>query len=324
MSNSPSITSRRGFLASTTAVAGSLWAGRLTLPGLYAAEPKPKRASKYIDMHTHIGTTWNGNKELTPKGLLEWMDEHDIEKAVLLPLVSPESSSFLLLTEPALKAAKAHPDRFIPFCSIDPRTSVRGGLKGFVDVIKRWVDQGAKGFGEHKVGLNFDDPLMMRVYEACQKVGIPLLFHLDAVRGMDEPGVPRLEHAIATFTKLNFIGHGPGWWASISGDIKTKKELGSYPKGPVVVGGAIDRLMQKYPNIYGDLSAGSGANSISRDKKFGRDFMIRRQDRLMFGTDYLQPGQAVPQFEVFDSLDLPKETQAKVFRKNAERILKLT
>ena len=324
MSNTKSTTSRRGFLASTTTVAGSVLAGRLTLPGLYAAEPKPKRASKYIDMHTHIGTTWNGNKELTPKGLLEWMDEHDIEKAVLLPLTSPESTSFLLLTEPALKAAKDHPDRFIPFCSIDPRTSLRGGLKGFVDVIKRWVDQGAKGFGEHKVGLNFDDPLMMRVYEACQEVGIPLLFHLDAIRGMDEPGLPRLEHAIATFPKLNFIGHGPGWWASISGDIKTKKDLGSYPKGPVVTGGAIDRLMQKYPNIYGDLSAGSGANSISRDKKFGRDFMIRRQDRLMFGTDYLQPGQAVPQFEVFDSLDLPQETQAKVFRKNAERILKLT
>ena len=324
MSNTKSTTSRRGFLASSTTVASSVLAGRLTLPGLYAAEPKPKRVSKYIDMHTHIGTTWNGNKELTPKGLLEWMDEHDIEKAVLLPLTSPESSSFLLLTGPALKAAKDHPDRFIPFCSIDPRTSLRGGLKGFVDVIKRWVDQGAKGFGEHKVGLNFDDPLMMRVYEACQDVGIPLLFHLEAVRGMDEPGLPRLEHAIATFPKLNFIGHGPGWWASISGDIKTKKDLGSYPKGPVVTGGAIDRLMQKYPNIYGDLSAGSGANSISRDKKFGRDFMIRRQDRLMFGTDYLQPGQAVPQFEVFDSLDLPKETQAKVFRKNAERILKLT
>ena len=72
------------------------------------------------------------------------MDEHDVEKAVLLPLTSPESSSFLLLTGPALKAAKDHPDRFIPFCSIDPRTSVRGGVKGFVSIIKSWVDQGAK------------------------------------------------------------------------------------------------------------------------------------------------------------------------------------
>jgi predicted TIM-barrel fold metal-dependent hydrolase len=80
--------------------------------------------------------------------------------------------------------------------------------------------------------------------------------------------------------------------------------------------------MEAYPNLYGDLSAGSGANSISRDREFGREFMIRRQDRLLFGTDYLQPGQAVPQFELFDSLDLPTDVAAKVFRGNAERVLK--
>ncbi len=288
-------------------------------PGLFADESPGRRASKYIDVHTHIGTTWNGNKELTPSGLLHWMDEHDIEKAVLLPLTSPESSSFLLLTEPALAAAKDHPDRFIPFCSIDPRTSVRGGLKGFIDIIQAWVDQGARGFGEHKVGLDFDDPLMMQVYEACQTVGIPLLFHMDQQRGKDTPGLPRLENALKSFPELDFIGHGPGWWASISGGLQS---VGGYPMGEVEPGGAIDRLMERYPNIYGDLSAGSGANSISRDKEFGREFMIRRQDRLMFGTDYLQPGQAVPQFELFDSLDLPAEAQAKIFRGNAERVIK--
>ena len=131
--------------------------GRFSIPGLYAAETSRKKASKYIDVHTHIGTTWNGNKELTADDLLRWMDEHDVEKSVLLPLTSPESSSFLLLTEPALAAAKAHPDRFTPFCSIDPRTSLRGGRKGFLDVIGKYVEQGARGFGEHKVGLNFDD-----------------------------------------------------------------------------------------------------------------------------------------------------------------------
>ncbi|MHC4875967.1 MAG: amidohydrolase family protein [Planctomycetota bacterium] len=315
--------SRRHFLRSSAASAGAALAGlgSIPLPGLYAAESSgKKRASKYIDVHTHIGTTWNGNKELTADGLLRWMDDHDIEKSVLLPLTSPESSSFLLLTEPALQAAKDHPDRLIAFCSIDPRTSVRGGRKGFLDVVQSYVDKGARGFGEHKVGLDFDDPLMMQIYDVCQEVGIPLLFHMDNQRGKDQPGLPRLEHALTTFPKLNFIGHGPGWWASISGGL-TQKDLMSYPRGRVNPGGAIDRLMEKYPNIYGDLSAGSGANSISRDKEFGRQFMIRRQDRLMFGTDYLQPGQGVPQFEVFDGLNLPADAQQKIYRGNAERIL---
>ena len=105
--------------------------------------------------------------------------------------------------------------------------------------------------------------------------------------------------------------------------MKTKKDLGGYPKTPVKPGGAIDRLMTKYPNIFGDLSAGSGANAISRDTVFGRKFLNRRQDRLMFGTDYLQPGQRVPQFELFDSLKLPADMQAKIFRNNAKRIIKI-
>jgi len=313
---------RRQFAAAAVTGLATL-PGRFSAPGLFAAETK-KTGTKYYDMHTHIGTTWNGDEELTPKALLNWMDDHDVEKSVLLPLTSPESSSFLLLTEPALKAAKQHPDRLIAFCSIDPRTSVRGGLNGFKSVIQSYVDQGAKGFGEHKVGLEFDDPLMMTIYAACEQVGIPLLFHMDSVRGIDDPGLPKLEHAIAAHPKLNFIGHGPGWWASISGDIKTRKDLHSYPKTKVAPGGAIDRLMEKYPNIYGDLSAGSGANSIGRDLEFGKKFLIRRQDRIMFGTDFLKPGQNVPQFDLFENkLDLPKEVEAKIYKENLKRIVKV-
>jgi predicted TIM-barrel fold metal-dependent hydrolase len=315
--------SRRAALKTFGATAAASWFSTAGWAGLYAEDkPAKKKASKYIDVHTHIGTTWNGNKELTPELLLEWMDEHDIEKAVLLPLTSPESSSFLLLTEPALKAAKDHPDRFIPFCSIDPRTSVVGGVKGFKSVIQSYVDKGAKGFGEHKVGLNFNDPLMMQIYQVCEEVGIPLLFHCDNLRGKDKPGLPHLEEALQTFSKLNFIGHGPGFWASISGDA-SQGDIGGYPNGPVKPGGALDTLMEKHANLFCDLSAGSGAGAISRDKEFGREFMIRRQDRLLFGTDYLQPGQAVPQFEVFTGLKLPADVEAKIYRKNALRVLKL-
>jgi len=283
----------------------------------------PIPAEGMIDVHTHIGTTWNGDEELTPEALLKWMDEHQIEKSVLLPLVSPESSSYLLLTEPALAAGKAYPDRFIPFCCIDPRTSYVGGQKGLTEILKRYVEKGAKGFGEHKCALAFDDVLMFRVYEACQELKIPLLFHMDNQRGLDKPGLPALERALKSFPELNFIGHGPGFWASISGGID-QKELGGYPTGKVNPGGALDNLMEHYPNLYCDLSAGSGANAITRDLEFGREFMLRRQERLLFGTDYLKPGQEVPQFEMLTKLSLPKEAAEKILRKNAIRVLKLS
>lgn len=309
---------RRRMLAASASVLGTLASSSLSR---LAAATTP-RAPQFIDMHTHIGTYTNGNVELTAAQLVAWMDQHNIEKSVVLPLVSPESTTYLQLPDAAIQAANEYPERLIPFCSIDPRAIIRGGVEGLVGILQQYVDQGAKGFGEHKVGLEFDDPLMMRVYEACEEVGIPLLFHLDNLRGKDLPGLPRLEHAISTFPKLNFIGHGPGWWASISG-VKSQQELGGYPEGKVLPDGAIDRLMDKYPNIYGEFSAGSGANALSRDLEFGREFLIRRQDRVCFGTDYLQPGQAVPQFDVLAKLDLPAEVQKKVYRENALRLLKL-
>ena len=103
----------------------------------------------------------------------------------------------------------------------------------------------------------------------------------------------------------------------------TEKELPGYPKGPVKPGGAIDRLMDRYGNIYGDLSAGSGLNALRRDPDFGREFLIRRADRLLFGTDYLSEGMKVEQFAFLKQLDLPAGVQAKVFRENARRILRL-
>ena len=202
---------RRDFLLQSAGFCTTLAGG-----SLFAQPAASTPKIPYIDMHTHIGTTWNGDEELTPDALLRWMDQHDIEKSVLLPLVSPESSSYLLLTEPALAAAKAHPDRLIPFCCIDPRTSYQHGQKGLTEMLKRYVDKGAKGFGEHKCGLKFDDPLMFRVYQACQDLKLPLLFHMDNQRGVDKPGLPALETALKSFPELNFIGHGPGFWASIS------------------------------------------------------------------------------------------------------------
>jgi predicted TIM-barrel fold metal-dependent hydrolase len=277
---------------------------------------------QYVDVHTHLGQTWNSTQTLSAAQLLQWMDNNQIAQAVVLPLVSPEASSYPLTSDFVLAETRPHRDRLIPFCSVDPRTSYRGGLKGLVDMLQRYVDQGAKGFGEHKPGVKIDDPRNMTIYAACGQLRLPLLFHLDEQRNMDAPGLPGLEAALKAFPETRFIGHGPGWWASISGAV-AQHDLGGYPDGPVAPGGAIDRLMDKYPNIFGDLSAGSGAGAISRDVAFGREFLVRRADRLMFGTDFLSPGQEVPQLTLFRTLDLPGDVQAKIFRDNARRLLGL-
>lgn len=309
---------RRAFHA--TALAGFAAAN---VGSLLAEEKKSFPKGTYVDMHTHLGQTWNTTVPLTAEELLRWMDAQSVAQAVVLPLSSPESSSYLITTDFVLAQTAPFRDRLIPFCSVDPRTSYSGGRKGLVEMLKKYVDAGAKGFGEHKPGIAVDDPRSMEIYAACSELKLPLLFHIDNLRNMDKPGLPGLAKAIEASPGCNFIGHGPGWWASISGGI-TEAELGGYPKGKVAPGGAIDALMEKYPNIYADLSAGSGAGAISRDLDFGREFLIRRQDRVMFGTDFLAPKQGVPQFELFEQkLKLPEEVQAKIFRDNARRVLGL-
>jgi predicted TIM-barrel fold metal-dependent hydrolase len=310
---------RRHFLQHCAAATAAV--GPLALPSRSAKAAL--RGGPYIDVHTHLGRTWNGDPPLTVDGLLTWMDANNVARAVVLPLVSPESSSYLNLTEQALAAAKAHPDRLIPFCCIDPRTSYRGGRAGLRTMLKEYVDQGARGFGEHKVGLPIDDPKMMSVYEVCDDMKLPLLFHCDNLRGIDAPGLPGLARVLQTFPNVDFIGHGPGFWASISGDIP-REALGGYPKDKVFPGGALDRLFDAHKNLWGDLSAGSGANALARDREFGRGFLVRRADRLLFGTDYLKPGQDVPQFELLASFDLTDEVRTKIERGNAGKLLKLS
>jgi predicted TIM-barrel fold metal-dependent hydrolase len=58
-----------------------------------------------------------------------------------------------------------------------------------------------------------------------------------------------------------------------------------YPKGPVTPGGLTDRYLSDYPNMYGDLSAGSGLNALTRDEAFARDFIRRHQRKLLYGSD---------------------------------------
>jgi predicted TIM-barrel fold metal-dependent hydrolase len=318
-----STVTRRRFLASVAAT------GAAGL-GLAHAEP-PRRKYRYIDIHTHVGTFYWG-KELTADGLVRLMDKYDIERAVVLPLVSPEASPYPQTTESALAASRAHKDRLIPFCCVDPRCLTEpprrvghvAGYPGLKEILKRYQDAGCRGLGEHKTGLAFDHALNMTLYRACEDLYLPVLFHLDDIRNPDTPGLPRLANALKEFPKLPFIGHAAGFWASISGDA-TIEDFGRYPKipTPVAAGGALDKLMDKYPNLYGDLSEPGGYAAIARDKKFGRDFLIRRADRLLFGTDLLMADQEVPHFALFESLELPDAVQAKIFRGNAIRLLKL-
>lgn len=277
-----------------------------------------------IDFHSHLGRTIHGRPALTPEKLLRFQDQHGIDKSVILPLVAPEEEDYYYTTEQALEDCAAHPDRFIPFCNMDPRRGGNDGHYDFYPVLKEYADQGCRGFGEILANLPTNDPRMKGIYRACGKLGFPVVFdfRFGTVGVTDPVGMPYLEECLQEFPETVFIGHGPGWWADISADV-TNEEKDGYPKDPIRALGRIDFLLAEYPNLHADLSAGSGYNALSRDPGVTEVFLERHYRKLLFGTDKFVWDEEPLIIGLLRQADLPADMKDAIFWKNAAALLNL-
>ncbi len=147
--------------------------------------------------------------------------------------------------------------------------------------IERCLKRGAVVIGEQKFGVECDSPAMQRIYQLAEEHGVPVLMHWQF--GMYNHGFERFHRMLERYPRVAFIGHAQTWWANIDKGHADQSTL--YPKGPVTAGGLTDRYLSDYANMYGDLSAGSGLNALTRDEAFTRDFLTRHQDKLLFGSD---------------------------------------
>jgi hypothetical protein len=270
-----------------------------------------------IDFHVHIGNLYRhsypDNIGLSVHQLIERMNREGIEISVLLPLESPEGASGYFLTEHAIAARDMYPERLIAFLCIDPRQS---NVAKQMDVFIRHY--GCKGFGEHINELAFDDPRNKIIYAKCDEYNLPLVFEINVNYCYDEVGLPGLEACLEEFPNVKFCGHGPGFWAAISGDDDGKA---GYPKRPVTPDGALDRLLSEYDNLYADISAGSGYNGLTRDPEFTQGFVARHWKKLLFGTDYMGHNQPLPQVGWLAKLDVSEEIRIAIASGNARCVL---
>jgi uncharacterized protein len=290
-----------------------------------------------IDIHTHTAekrhpklTRPGGTSYPTPERLIEMMDAQGIDKAVILSGVSPECRYTIVPPEEILRIAKRYPERFIPFCNLDPRFLTNSEQSNFRHLLEAYKELGFKGIGEYTPNIPFDDPLNMNFFKYAEESGLPLTFHIAPKQGgyygcVDDIGLPRLEKVLKTFPGLKFLGHSQPFWAEISTDV-SEENRNSYPKGPVTPERIVE-LMRRYPNLHGDLSAGSGFNAISRDPEFGYAFMEEFSDRLYFGTDIANDPQDNPLVGYFKKLEdehlVSAETLEKIKWGNASRLLNL-
>ena len=275
-----------------------------------------------IDAHVHLGPAFakpSGESWLTAEQLVDRMNRWGVDQAVLLPLDSPEAStSGFFSNHDCLIAYRRFPERFLPFCCVDPRRPQAATL------LPAWQEMGCLGFGEHKTELAIDDFRSKRLYQACGELNWPVVIHLDHLvpfqLNWDEPGLPRLQRLVKELPDVVFIMHGPGWWSEISAHAPPGV---TYPTGPIVAEGLADRLLSEATNVYADLSARSAYNAITRDPDFTPGFLERNWQKLLFGTDYLEPGQKCPIVEWVNAVDLPEEWREAIQEGNLKRLLGL-
>jgi len=176
----------------------------------------------------------------------------------------------------------AAPGRFTWFCSADPSRPES------IEALTRSVKAGARGFGEMKYHLAANGVEFRRAYALAAEMKVPILIHFQDVDHFENEGTwgsgfaRDFERILKTYPNTTFIGHADAFWANVSADYHNEA---AYPSGPIVRGGITDKLLGDYPNLYGDLSANSGNNMLSRDPEYTADFLRRHQSKLLFGSD---------------------------------------
>ncbi|MBQ3257655.1 MAG: amidohydrolase [Oscillospiraceae bacterium] len=285
---------------------------------------------KKIDLHLHL-TPFQlpkiGKMNLASgKSMLAHLDELGIEKGVLMS--SAEKGLPFGTNKANKKICDKYPERYRWMCALKPDHP-----ETVYDRLKHYKEQGAIGVGELTVNRRLDDPFLQALFAAAEQLDMPVTIHMSPEAGysygvVDEPGLPLLEQVLKNYPKLKILGHSQTFWIEMSGDApKDREGRNSWGEGPVKAGGRVPELFEKYPNLYGDLSANSGSCAIMRDPAFGLAFLEAYADRLFFATDMVNTDMVFPLGAWLDEQvaagKLSCEAYEKICRKNAERIFGL-
>ncbi len=284
---------------------------------------------KIIDSHNHVD--FHG---FHADAAVKNMDENGIESAWLLTWEAPQDEinpdMYKRVFHPSLPdmpftqvvdAVRRYPSRFVAGYCPDPRRP------DALDRLERaYNSYGVRVCGELKLRMMYDNPDAIELYRLCGRYRLPVVLHIDYPIPVREGSYPRrnywfgggiesLERALKQVPETVFIGHAPGFWGHLSADGKHLSTY--YPDGPIVPGGKAIELLDRYPNLYADLSAMSALNALKRDIGFTRELLDRFQDRFLYGRD----NYSTDLREFLDQLDLSESIRDKIYHQNAEALL---
>ncbi len=312
--------SRRRFIVQIGAMAAAA-----TVPGCRLLD-KGDISERIIDIHQHAGYSGRSDEEL-----LAHQATMGVTRTILLPAGRPMNSESThqavsnglqaqcLGNEACRAISLRHPGRFLFAANEVP------DAPGAVGEIEKYLKLGGVAIAEQKFGLECDAPEMQRLYVLAADYNVPILMHWQ--HEMYNYGFDRFHRMLEKHPRTRFIGHAQTWWANVDQNHTNQKEL--YPKGPVTPGGWTDVYLRDYPNMYGDLSAGSGLNSLTRDEGRAVEFLTRHQDKLLYGSDcndragWGDACQGAQTIATVRRLVPDLKIRAKIFEGNARRVFRI-
>jgi predicted TIM-barrel fold metal-dependent hydrolase len=170
-----------------------------------------------------------------------------------------------------------------------------------------------------------DDEALAPIWDECGELGIPVLIHQSDPYGFFEPVVPENEHYTSLLKYPTWSFADPRFPRKAELLERRDRILKRHPSTvfmlPHVANfaenlDAVDRLLDTYPNTYIDFSA--RCDELGRQPYRAREFLIRHQDRVYFGTD-MPASEAMYRFyfrflETYDEYFVPPDYDGKFER----------
>ena len=286
-----------------------------------------------IDAHNHPNWLWR-----TYDDVIENMNKYNIDVSWLMACERPGSEIY----SPELVASNSFgvedhdcpfagcieyyeksPERFVLGFAPDPR------LPNCLHRLKAAMGTyDVKVVGEFKFRMMIDNYDAIELFRYAGENGMPVVLHLeeptvhDYYRGNKLPratywysgGMEALEKVLKACPNTTFMGHAFSFWKNylVDNPDMDKSET-KYVRGKVL------DLLDKYKNLYCDMSAGSGRTALSKDLKFTKSFLTDYCDRVVYGRDCFDNSHQ----QLLNSLGLDKEVLDNIYYKNALKLVPL-
>ena len=238
--------------------------------------------------------------------LLEEMDDAGIDGAVILgqdthATSNPAFRNYTMKNEDLARLATRSKDRLIPFAGVDPNAGI-GAAKELRNSVARLGMRGLKVHGSaNSVYLN-DRKLMFPIYEVCQELGLPILFHTGTT-GLGDCEIrysrtELLDEVCQCFPDLKVVMAHFGWpWPEVALAIALRN-----------------------PNVFIDVSGWKPKYIPSSVFPYLNGIL---QDRFLFGTDYpmLRHRDWMDDFRENLAPKLKPGISEKLLFRNAKRVI---